>query len=349
MFHASHIGSYSQRLLFESAFIIIALQALTLTTCAQTDQQVVAVVGDKVISQKELDDSVAAQILPLEAQLYAIRRVALENLIARAVLEAEAAKRGMSVDELRKQLTAGRTEVTTSQVEQAYAENASAFAAMSPDEAKERIRLDLEAQIRIKNYLEALTKLTKTYKVEFLLREPLVVTVKIENAPARGPSGAPITIVEFADFECPFCRSSQVSLKRVLQAYKNEVRLVFMQRPLDGHPAAFPAARAAFCAGKQGSFWEYHDALFTSDDLSSEALNRFASNLKLDLTKFSDCLKGEESRLAVISELKEAQRLGINSTPTFIINGRLFRGAPSFDDFKTVIDKELAARESVAK
>ena len=321
-------------------------------TCAQPGEGVVAVVNGRRITQKEVDSSIASQLLPLQDQIHALRKKALDNLIVRAILEAEAEKRGVSVEGLRRQLTAGEVEVTPSQVEQLYLENAATFAAMSPDEAKERLRLDLESQARMRNYREALAKLKEAAAVDLLLAEPGLLSVGGgENAPSRGAEPASVTIIEFADFQCSYCKSVQATIKRVLQDYRNDVKLVFRHLPLtDTNPQALPAAQAAFCAGRQGSFWQFHDALFASEDLSPEALDKMAARLGLNSAAFKTCLDSEVSRAAVIRDVQEARRVGITGAPAFVINGRLVRGAISLEEFKSIVERELrSAHHAAAK
>jgi predicted DsbA family dithiol-disulfide isomerase len=309
---------------------------------AQTTDKVVAVVNGREIRQREVDESLMSQVMPLEQQLYALRKAALENLVTTALLEAEAKKRGVSLEELRRILTSGQVSVELVEVENAYAENISAFAAMSPDEVKERLRLDLETQKRIAQYKKTIDELREKAVIEVNLQEPrwpwLFAT---ESSPALGRNGSAITIIEFADFQCPYCREAQRVLKQVLKTYELEVRLVFKHLPLDIHSQAFNAARAAFCAGKQGHFWEYQDALFASSDLEANTLQKTASALKLDLPKFETCLTSEDSRDAVTKDKREAARWGINGTPTFLINGKMIQGAIDFDGFKSLIEQEL--------
>src|SRR6185503_212990 len=138
LFHSSH------RSIIWSSFLVLFWAVVVY---AQTPETVLATVNNIQITQKQVDDSVAAQIYPLQQQLYAIRKAALENLITTKILESEATARRISIDDLRKQLTSGEVNVTRAQVEDAYAQNASFFATMSPDEARERLRLDLENQI----------------------------------------------------------------------------------------------------------------------------------------------------------------------------------------------------------
>lgn len=312
---------------------------------AQTGETTIATVNGKNISQEEVDSSVISQLLPLRQQMHAIRKIALENFIVRTILEDEAKRRGVSVEALRKQLTAARVEIPASQVEQVYLENATTFAAMSPDEAKERIRLDLESQARMRNYREALQKLKGSSAVRILLEEPRLPSAAAagDTAPATGATEAVITITEFSDFQCSYCKQVQGTLKQILRDYRNEVKLVFKHLPLDIHPQAFAAAQAAFCAGEQNAFWQYHDALFAAENLTTETFKQMAQRFNLKLPEFTACLDSEVSREAVLQNIREARRLGINGTPAFIINGKLVRGALGFEEFRNIIERELTS------
>ena len=320
------------------AFLICATEAV-----AQSEQTVVAKIGSRVITLQEVDNSIAEQLRPLEEQIYALRRAALENMIARALLEDEAKKRGISVDDLKKEFTGGKVDVPQKELDQAYAQNASVFGSMSPDEAKERVRLDLESQIRIQRYKDSVAQLSTARQVEVLLAAPkvLVNTGDIADAPSIGDSGAAITIIEFSDFQCPFCRESQATIRKILETYPRQVRLVFRNLPLEIHSNAFASAQAAVCAKQQGLFWKYHDALFSASDLSDRSLNRIAQAVGLDTTKFDQCMTSDRSGEIVRKDIEDAQRIGINSTPTFIVNGSFIRGAISFSEFRAVIDREL--------
>lgn len=327
---------------FQSSRGICLLILLAAPALGQTPETVVARVNDKEIAQKEVDDSIAAQLYPLQQQLYAIRKAALENLVTRKILESEAAGRGISVEELRKQLTQGEIKVTGAQVEEAYKQNASFFASMSPDEARERLRLDLENQARMKNYRAGLEALRKKWTISIDLSPPVFVTELDDGiSPAKGSGNPRVTIVEFSDFECPFCNQVQGTLKQIIESYARDVRLVFKHLPLEGHRNSFPAARAAYCAAEQDRFWQFHDALFSVRDLSPPALEKIATDLGLAPAKFQACLNSEQSRAAVVKDLEAAKLLRIDSTPSFIVNGKLIKGALSFADFQKIIEQEL--------
>ena len=307
--------------------------------------QTVASVNNAEITQQQVDDSVAARIYPLQQQLYAIRKAALENLVVKKILESEAAARGISIEELRRQLTLGEISVTRAQVEEAYAQNASFFASMSPDEARERLRLDLENQTRMKHYRAGLEALRKKWLVQVNFPPPAFVTELDDGvSPAQGANKPVVTIVEFSDFECPYCNAVQRTLKQVLETYGGEVRLVFKHLPLEGHRNSLPAARAAYCAAEQDRFWQFHDALFGAKELSPAVFTQIANDLGLGLPKFQECLNSEQSRAAIVKDLETARMFRIESTPSFIVNGKLIQGALSFADFQKIIQQELSQR-----
>lgn len=321
--------------------IVLFIVLFGVSARAQTPETVLARVNNVEIFLKEVDDSVATQIYPLQQQLYAIRKAALENLVTRRILESEAAARGIAVEELRKQLTHGEINVTQAQVEELYKQNASFFASMSPDEARERLRLDLENQARMKNYRAGLDGLRKKWTVSIDFSPPVFVSELDDGlSPVKGSASPKVTIVEFSDFECPFCRQVQTTLKQIMETYAGEVRLVFKHLPLEGHRYSMPAALAAYCAAEQDRFWQFHDELFSKTDLSPPGLEQIAASLGLGLPKFQACLNSEQSRAAIIKDLEAARLFRIDSTPSFIVNGKLIKGALSFAEFQKIIEQE---------
>jgi len=324
---------------FTTACLVLLLAA---SAFSQTPETVVASVNNIQITQQHVDDSVSARIYPLQQQLYAIRKAALENLVVSKLLESEAAARGVSIEELRRQLTAGEIKVTRAQVEEAYTQNASFFAAMSPDEARERLRLDLENQERMKHYRAGLDALRKKWTVKVSLAPPAFIAELDDGvSPAKGANKPTVTIVEFSDFECPYCKAVQRSLQQVLESYPGEVRLVFKHLPLEGHRNSLPAARAAYCAAEQDRFWQFHDALFAAKELSAAVFIQVAGELGLGLPKFQACLNSEQSRTAVVKDLETARLFGVESTPSFVVNGKLIQGALSFADLQKIVEQEL--------
>ena len=329
-----------------SVFAIVTWSILLGTAVyGQAPETVLASVNGVEITLKQVDDSVAARIYPLQQQLYAIRKATLENLVTSRLLESEAAARKVSLDELRRQLTAGEINITRAQVEEAYTQNASFFASMSPDEARERLRLDLESQARMKHYRAGLEALRKKWAVKLSFPPPQFVTELDDGvSPVKGAAKPLVTIVEFSDFECPYCSEVQTALRQVMASYGKDVRLVFKHLPLEGHRNSLPAARAAYCAGEQDRFWQFHDALFTSRNLSAALFEEIASDLGIGMEKFRACLNSEHSRSAVVKDIESARLFRIESTPSFIVNGKLIKGSLSFAEFQKIIERELGQR-----
>jgi protein-disulfide isomerase len=168
--------------------------------------------------------------------------------------------------------------------------------------------------------------------------------VSIKGAPSKGPDNAPVTIVKFEDYQCPYCRQVQPILRELLSQYSDKIRLVHKDLPLDAiHPQARLAAEAARCAGEQGKFWNYHDALYASSpNATQENLKSYAKELGLDVDAFVRCLGSGKFKSVVQRDLVEGAQLGVTGTPTLFINGREISGTQSKEAFQSILDEELA-------
>ena len=168
--------------------------------------------------------------------------------------------------------------------------------------------------------------------------------IPIENSHTLGPADAAITLVEFSDYQCPYCRRWHAEVyEPLLAAYPGKIKFVYRHLPLDSiHPEAIPAAEASMCAGEQDAFWQYHDKLFSSESLGNQVYLQYAQDLGLDMKSFEACVNDRKYQQAVADDTSFAIDLGIRSTPTFFINGLAIVGAQPLDVFKQVIDKELA-------
>jgi len=173
------------------------------------------------------------------------------------------------------------------------------------------------------------------------------VDVQAGNAPFLGPTNAPVTIIEFSDYQCPYCKLWDDSVyARLLANYPGKVRFVYRDFPLDGHPEALPAAEAAQCAGEQNAYWKYHDALFGQKyGLGSDAYLQYASDLGLDMQAFSNCLIAHRYQARVKDSVLYAESIGVSSTPTFYINGIEVVGAQSYETFQAIVDQELSGKK----
>ena len=303
---------------------------------------IVAVVNGKEITEQELLERVRGEALKLEAQMYQVRRNGTEELISEYLLEQAAQPRGLSGEQLLQQEVDAKVgEVTDKEVEDFYAAN----------QARIRKPLD-EVRPQIHHYLQQ-NKLTEARRIYFKgLRDkaqvkvyltPPVVEVSADDAPFKGPAEAPITIVEFSDFQCSYCKRVLNVLDQVLERYPNKVKLAFRDFPIVNiHPHAQKAAEAAHCAAEQGKFWEFHDRLFDQQDAIPTA--NFADHAKalgLEVTTFQTCVDGRKYQEKVERNYAAGVKAGVSGTPAFFINGRPLSGAQPFEAFKVVIDEEL--------
>jgi protein-disulfide isomerase len=272
-----------------------------------------------------------------------LRRAALDELIATRLLDAEAARRHLTSDELFKAEVEDKiVQPDTAEIDPVYEGVADRYPGLTKAQALDQIADGMRHQRLLARRNEFIKQLRTAAGVRVNL-EPPRVTVKADG-PSRGAANAAVTIVEFSDFECPYCAHAVETLQQVEKAYGDKVRIVFRDYPLFSHRTAKRAAEAAHCAEEQGKFWEMHDRLFAKGGPVTDAdLYRMAGQAQLDHDKFDACLVSGKYKDAWKASQDEGVRVGVTSTPSFFINGRLIVGAAGFDAFAKVIDEEIAA------
>jgi predicted DsbA family dithiol-disulfide isomerase len=301
----------------------------------------VAVVAGKPIEAKEVDDLVRAQLMDLRAREHQLRSQALDALIAQALLEKEAEARGIPPEALHKAEVEDKALVTDADAKAYYETNKARFGSTSEADALRQIKTGLGQQRQGERRAAFARELRAKYDVKVLL-EPYRVPVEIGRAPARGNPKAPVTVVEFSDFQCPYCVRARPTVNRVREVYGDKVRWVFRHFPLDFHAQAEKAGEAAACAGEQGKFWEMHDLLWTATaKLQVPDLKAHAATLGLDAATFGQCLDSGRHAGLVEADLQAGQGYGVSGTPAFFVNGRPLVGAQPFDAFAQAIDDEL--------
>ncbi len=304
--------------------------------------EVVATVGEAVITRAELEQAAAAELRQVEQQRYEILARGLEQAVADKLLELEAASRGVSTEELlNAEVDAKLTPPGDAEVDAFYEQNKSRIN-QPKEQIADRIRQFLEQQGREQALEGYLAGLRDKYAVDTFL-EPMRVAVEADGFPTRGPEGAPVTVVEFSDFECPYCSRVVPALDKVKEVYGDKVRLVFRQFPLNNiHPNAQKAAEASLCAHDQGKFWPMHDAMFGNQrQLGVEQLKQAAAGLGLDGEKFAACLDSDSKAEMVQKDLEAGMAAGVSGTPAMFINGRPLSGAQPFEAIAAIIDEEL--------
>jgi protein-disulfide isomerase len=343
---------------FATCAILLALACSTpaqQTTPAQQSAapagsaDVAARVGDRTITLKELDerwrrDDPAQQAQAMQS-VYEGRRGALEAIVAQMLIEQAAKAKGIPADQFTEAEVTRRVKpVTEGQVVSFFQENQSQMQGRPLEAMSPVIRNYLEEQERANAYRAFVAELRKGGPAVTVVLDAPRATVAIEgDDPALGPAAAPVTLVEFSDFQCPFCQRVEPTLKRIRETYGDRVRIVWKDFPLTSiHPQAFKAAEAAQCAKEQGKFWEYHDRLFANQQaLQVDALKLHATALGLDATKFNACLDSAKYAERVQAQMTAGAGLGVNSTPAVFVNGRLLSGAQPYETFAAVIEEEL--------
>ena len=336
-----------QRLCVLGAVIAVSA-ACGAPTHAQSDGQVVGRVGDRAVTMAELDEAWrsndAASRMRMLQELYETRKRTLDIVIGEILLERESLARGTSRDELlAEELPARTLPITDEDVTRVYEQNRRAFPNMTEEQMAPQIRAFLAQQRpmqALQAYMAELRAGADDVRVD--LEPPRTAVDIAPGDPALGPAGAPVQIVEFSDFQCPFCERLTGTLDRLKAEFGDEIRLVFKDYPLPNHAEAFKAAEAGLCANAQGMFWELHDTMFSNQDaLEVDDLKRHAGELGLDQAAFDACLDSGRFAEQVSADLQHGQALGVQSTPTIFINGRAVMGAAPYEVFEEIVRDEL--------
>ncbi|MGE0456480.1 MAG: thioredoxin domain-containing protein [Vicinamibacteria bacterium] len=310
---------------------------------APIGQDIVATVGDGVVTAAELDDLARERLVRLRAEEYRIKRAVLDETISRLLLEGEAKARGVTVRQLEEaEIEAKAAILSPEVVRRVFESNGQRYQGRDEAAALAEIGANLRSAQMAEIRRKFVASLKKKAGVRILL-EPPRVEVRVDIGPSKGPATAPVTVVEFADFQCPACRSAHATFLRVLEKYGDQVRFVFRHFPLPIHKEAPKAAEAASCANEQGRFWEMHDRLFQAQGgLQPSDLRRHAQELQLEMARFDACLESGKFLAAWQRDLADGRRYGVAATPTFFVNGRSIQGSQPFEAFAEILDEELA-------
>ena len=277
--------------------------------------------------------------------LYDQRRGLLDELISRRLLEEEAKSKGKTLEQwFQTDYINSVPEPSDADAKAFYEEHKAQIPQGQPfDELKPRIKQAVKQQKLRDGMGKMLEDLKTKHHVQVALEAPELPRVEVEaKGPMRGPANAPVTIVEFSDFQCPYCGREAPVIERVMKDYDGKVRLVFRHYPLDFHPFAQKAAEAGACAQDQGKFWELHDKMFGNQSkLTVDDLKGYAKTLGMDASKFDKCLDSGEKKALVEEDMKAGTAAGVSGTPAFFINGVFINGAQPYEQIKQAVDREL--------
>jgi len=307
-----------------------------------TQGEILAAVGDYEISRQEVEEVAPDQFIQAKQQLHDITQRALDQAIDTKLVDLEAEKEGLDADGLvARDVLSKLPEPSEQQIDSIYNVYRDQLNNAPRDSVAPQIVDFLNRQQRGVAMQVFLAQLRAQYDVKNYL-EPARIEVSAIG-PSRGPEDAPITLVEFSDFECPFCVRVLPTLDQVQETYGDQVRIVYRQFPLNAiHPNAQLSAEASLCADAQGKFWEMHDAIFEArGKADADGLKTMAADLGMDSEVFGACLDSREFRDQVAADLEAGRQAGVTGTPALFINGRFLSGAQPFNVVSRVIDDEL--------
>ncbi len=312
---------------------------------AQNDSTVVAEVGGVKVTLGELEQQESAKLLSAHYQYYQAQSKALEDLIDKKLLEQKAASENLTVDQLVDRDIKSQVKDPTEDQMKVYYEG------LETDQPYESVRekiLEKIRQLRTDKARAAYVKALRAQTTVTIALAPPRANVDVADAQVLGPKSAQVTLVEFADYECPYCQKVAADVKKLKADFGDKVNFTYKDFPLPMHARAEKAAEAARCASKQNKFWEFHDELFHSKELDVDQLKAQARALKLDSDQFDKCLDSGQQAAAVERDRKEGMRLGITGTPSFFVNGHYLSGALDYAALRQVVEQQLAEPTQVA-
>jgi protein-disulfide isomerase len=306
-----------------------------------------ATIGDWSISIAELDLAAAGKLSKVRQQEYNVRQQVLDQIMEDQLLEQEAKARDISRTELlQTEVTAKVTEPTQAEIDAYYNRVKGRMGGKTKEQMEPQIKATLKSQKSAGIQRTFISSLRKKYGAQVMI-EPPRVAVSADDDASRGPKDAPITIVEFSDYQCPYCARGEDSITKVLQKYGDKVRVVYRDYPLSFHKNAEISAIGSECAEEQGKFWEMHGAMFANQQkLSAPDLIETAAGLGLNKEEFKACLDSGKYVAEVKKDFQEGASYGVTGTPAFFINGVMLSGAQPAEAFYKVIDRELERLEN---
>jgi len=323
------------------AFVLVFLFSFSLTA------ENLATYKGGGVTEAEIEGQIQLNLYQLKRQEYELRKQKLEELLFQKLVKLESEKQKLTEEQIfEKEVQKKTGAITAKEIDQFYEQRKNQLP-QGKDFYAKQIEQFLGQQKNAEAQRNFFEKLKKKYNVAILLKEPEspFITVDVGDSPRKGPENATVTVVEFSDFQCPFCSRLTTALHKVHKEYPNKIRWVFKHFPLPSHAQATQASVASLCAADQGKFWEYHDHLFAHQNKLSEGdLVQYAEALKLDANKFKACLSERQHVERITNDVQYGKSLGVQSTPTFFINGKAFVGAVDEAQLRKILTEELSKK-----
>ncbi len=333
-------------LLFALAFAVACSDSVSKPNFqfrAATKPGVVAQMGDVEISEAELMDGIEAEVYEAESKLFEVKYNRLRTVVMQKLMDKDPNKKGLTNDEYLDKYIAKDVKATEKDVDAFVKKQQIPQEHLNPM-VREKIKNYLEMEKKKEAMDKWLAAQTAKTPVQVYLQKPRRPTfdVKIGNAPTMGGKDAKVEVVEFSDFQCPFCSKGAQVVTELKKKYGDKIKVAFKNFPLPFHNQAEGAAIAGLCAHEQGAFWKMHDHMFAhQDQLDPASLKQAAKKLGLK-PEFDACLDSKKHAAQVQADMEEGKGLKVKSTPTFFINGQLLNGAQPVEVFSEIIDEELS-------
>lgn len=355
-------SQFNKKSLSQTLVLTLASSLTLLSVAACSDSQakpnivtkeppragVVAKIGGEEITEEQLIGEDKLDFHELKKREYDLRMDRLNKLMVDKLIGAEAKKANLSLDEyINKKVVGGEIKISDKDYKKFVAEKRIPEAQITP-QIKERIMAYLQNQKKQDMVQAHVAKLTKNEPVEVYFTKPRMdVKVDIGQAPVMGKADAKVKIVEFSDFQCPFCNRAADTVGELKKKYGNKIQVAFKHFPLPMHREAGPASEASMCVHEQDAdkFWKFHDILFKNQDkLDNASLEKYAKDVGANVDKFKECYSSGKYKQFVQNDMQQGEKIGVKSTPTFFINGQIVAGALPVEQFSEIIDEELAAK-----
>jgi protein-disulfide isomerase len=327
----------------KSYLFIIGLITSISGVCAagEAGADVLAEVDGAQLTRTEFENRYTTRLFQARNGYHEAERKALDDFIEQYLLERQAKKENITIEQLMaRHVDAKIGPDPSDEALQVYFEGVDT---QEPFEAVKGKILDHLRQRRGAKLRTAYIQSLRSQASVAIRMAPPRANVSLKTTPMRGPQNAAVTIVEYADYECPYCLQIHPAMEKLEAEYKGKLAFAFKDTPLPNHPNAQKAAEATHCAGDQGKYWELHDTLLSKKQVELPMLKEYARSLKLDAAAFDKCLDSGAKANLVKTQLAEAQTIGIQGTPSFFINGRFFSGAATYEKLRELIEEELKA------
>lgn len=328
---------------------VLAVVAISVASCCkrgnnaigQVSGDIAAIVNGTTITMGELNDAAKNQLARVDTEIYQIKKRILDDMIEDKLINEAAKKKGLSAEKFLVEEVDSKVTAPTDAEAKALYDARKGSINKSFDEVKSQIVEFLTQNRKAQAKNELLAKLRTDAKVEIKI-DPPRADLDTKGAPSVGDDDAKVTLVEFSDYQCPFCKRVRPTLWRLVDEYKGKLRYVFMDFPLSFHRDSKKAHEAAHCAGDQGKYFEYNRKIFDNQEkIGMDNLKEYAKQLNLKTDKFNKCLDSGEHAKDVEAFTEKGSAVGVTGTPAYFINGIMLSGAMPYEAFKEIIESEL--------